>query len=123
MRELALRSGQAGGVSPATPAPAQPQAVPQFQVLLNPQAAPHHAPPQPPYWQSQAPGLDTGVPVTYDTRPPIAAMPAPALPKPSPPAMTAAPLENLQKYVPLLLLLIVFLLIGLIVTVVFLLKK
>jgi len=142
MREMAIRGGAPLGVGNAAPAvPAQsaaPFAPPvQMPAYPVPPAMPAGMPqaggyaPQPP----QAPVY----PMNYASYP--GAMPAgggglpqaPGMYAPVPPAMPAAPqarpakpaepgVSKLQQYVPLLLVLIIVLLIGLLVTVIFLMK-
>jgi len=131
MRELELRNAQAkqgaqaAALAPAAPTPQPPAGMPQFQMPMYPQAPMMAQFPQAGMGSFPQPGGmgyggGAGMPMMPAVQVPPIQVPVPVR---SPTPAAGAPLGKLQQYVPLLLLLIVFLLVGLIVTVVFLLKK
>lgn len=131
IREMGLRGGQGAGAPPAPAVPAQAPAAPPMPAAPRMQM-PNYAPPAAPQ-MGAVPGMAAGA--HPGAMPPSGAgmaqvpgahVPAVAAPTvPQPPALKppAGGMGKLQQYVPLLLILIIFLLVGLLVTVVFLLKK
>ena len=142
MREIAMRGNQgAGGAAPPPAAPPPPPApsyqmpgVPYPQMPAMGGMPPYGAPPMPPP-QAPNPAMNFGggggampgyggMPQmqapAYPPPPPMPVVAAPAPPAAPAPAAPAA--GKMQQFVPLLLILIIFLLLGVLVTVIFLLK-
>lgn len=128
-REEELHGGPSHPPGPAQPAAAAPAASP----ISVSAAMPQYSMPQYPSMPSAVPFAQPGS-FSYGA-PPVASAPAsmpvpqvqvnrPSMPTPPPVQVQgAAPLGKMQQFIPLLLILIIFLLLGLIITVIFLMKK